>query len=80
MYEYFEHTADIGFRIVAPELNSLYEEAAQALFALIVSDPKSIQPRSDFDLEIEATDRELLLRDWLDELLVLWDSRQTLID
>src|SRR5262245_33740299 len=36
MHEVFEHTADLGLRIRAANLNDLFVEAAQALFETIV--------------------------------------------
>ena len=32
MYELFEHTADLGLRVRAADLDSLFNEAAQCLF------------------------------------------------
>ena len=38
MYEFFEHTADLGLRVRAPDLNTLFAEAGTALFAAVVED------------------------------------------
>ena len=43
MYETFEHTADLGLRIRAVDLNTLFAEAGQALFETIVEDLRSVR-------------------------------------
>ena len=75
MYEIFDHTADLGLRIRAGELNDLFEEAARALFSVIVSDVGEIRPVEEKMLVIEAEDREELLRDWLAELLYIFHTK-----
>jgi SHS2 domain-containing protein len=78
MYETFEHTADLGLRIRAPDLDTLFAEAAQALFAVIVEDLNTIEPRQRFDVQLVGSDREYLLFDWLKELLYRFDSEHWL--
>jgi SHS2 domain-containing protein len=73
MYEQFEHTADLGLRIIAPNLNQLFAEAGECLFSVIVDDPTAIRERSEFTLAIEGTDKAYLLFDWLKELLLRFD-------
>ena len=69
MYEHFEHTADLGLRVRAADLNTLFAEAAEALSAAIVEDVASIEPRDPLSVRIAGTDRAYLLFDWLRELL-----------
>ena len=38
MYETFEHTADLGLRIRAADLPSLFADAGRGLFSIIVAD------------------------------------------
>ena len=45
MYELFEHTADLGLRVRAPDLDTLFAEAAAGLFSMIVEDIASVVPR-----------------------------------
>jgi SHS2 domain-containing protein len=73
MHEQFEHTADLGLRIVAANLNQLFAEAGVGLFSAIVDDPKAIRDLNEFTLAIEGTDRAYLLFDWLKELLLRFD-------
>jgi SHS2 domain-containing protein len=74
MYETFEHTADLGLRIRAPDLDTLFAEAAQALFAALVENLDAVQPQQTIDIQLTGTDREFLLFDWLNELLFRFDT------
>lgn len=69
MYEVFEHTADLGLRIRAANLDTLFAEAGQALFAILVDDLAAVRPEQRQDIQVAGDDRELLLFDWLRELL-----------
>ena len=69
MHETFEHTADLGLRVRAADLGTLFVEAAQALFAAIIENPETIAPTQAVEFRIDGDDRELLLFDWLRELL-----------
>jgi SHS2 domain-containing protein len=79
MYETFEHTADLGLRVRAPDLDTLFAEAAACLFSAIVEDPASVRPLQRIDLRIDGTDRDYLLFDWLRELLYRFDSQHLLL-
>jgi SHS2 domain-containing protein len=78
MYETFDHTADLGLRIRAPDLDTLFAEAARALFAVIVEDLEAVQPRQPVQVELAGEEREFLLFDWLRELLYQFDSQHLL--
>jgi SHS2 domain-containing protein len=78
MYETFEHTADLGLRIRATELDRLFVEAAEALFSVIVEDLGTVQPRQHVDIELADHERDYLLFDWLKELLYRCDSEHLL--
>src|SRR6516225_8992779 len=78
MYELFEHTADLGLRVRAPDLNALFADAAQALFSAIVEDLDTVRPEQRVDVELTGNDREYLLFDWLKELLYRFDAEHLL--
>ena len=78
MHELFEHTADLGLRARAADLNTLFAEAAACLFSAIVEDPQSVRPLMEQSITISGEDRELLLFDWLRELLFRFDAEQML--
>ena len=74
MYELFEHTADLGIRARAPDLATLFAQAAAGLLAATVENPASVRPETTQRVEIAGTDREYLLFDWLRELLYRYDA------
>jgi SHS2 domain-containing protein len=76
MYELFEHTADLGLRVRAPDLNTLFREAAVGLFSMIVEDVTRIRPNHLVTFTVPGSDREYLLFDWLRELLLVADERR----
>jgi SHS2 domain-containing protein len=79
MYEVFEHTADIGLRITAPDLAGLFAEAARGLFSLIVENLEDVRDREHVRVELEEQDPPLLLLDWLRELLFRMDRDHLLL-
>ena len=78
MYETFEHTADLGLRIRAADLDTLFVEAAQALFGTIVEDLATVRPLQKIDVQIQGDEIDYLLFDWLRELLYLFDAEHLL--
>jgi SHS2 domain-containing protein len=64
-----EHTADVGFEVEAPSWAALLERAALAVAGLIVS-LDGVAPRQTLRLEVVAGDREELLHDWLQTVLI----------
>ena len=79
MFETFDHTADLGLRIRAETLKGLFEEAALALFSVIVENPHRIRPKRSFSFQIEGTSSDELLLDWLGELLFTFSSRHIVL-
>jgi SHS2 domain-containing protein len=75
MYETFEHTADLGLRARAADLDTLFTEAAHALFSAIVEDSATVRPQQAVTIELTGDDREFLLFDWLKALLYHFDAR-----
>ncbi|MCI0637734.1 MAG: archease [Gemmataceae bacterium] len=78
MHETFEHTADLGLRIRAPDLEALFTEAAQALFEAIVEDLSTVRPDRKVSVALKGDDKEFLLFDWLKELLYRFDAEHLL--
>jgi SHS2 domain-containing protein len=78
MYETFDHTADLGLRIRAASIDVLFAEAAEALFATIVTDLAAVQPLVEREVILPADDRDYLLFDWLKQLLYWWDVEHLL--
>ncbi|MDI6883625.1 MAG: archease [Hadesarchaea archaeon] len=73
-FEWVEHPSDIGFRAYGRDLAEAFENAALALFEVMV-DTNKVEPREEVEVELEAEDEGALLYDWLDRLLYLHDAR-----
>ena len=69
-YEYFEVTADIGFRAYGNNLDEAFENASLAMFN-IITDTDDVCPKIDNEFEITSEDEVSLLYDYLEELLFL---------
>jgi len=77
-YELFDHTADIGIRVTAATVEGLVAPAAAGLYAVIgdlvpVGEPRPVA------YDLSGHDRAELLRDWLAELLLLFDGDRRVI-
>ncbi len=77
-FELVDHTADIGLRIVAPTLEGLILPATDGLYALI-GDLAEYGPEETIKLDFAAEDSASLLRDYLAELLRLFETTQRVI-
>lgn len=67
-YEYFEVTADIGFKAYGNDLNEAFENAGTAMFN-IITDTKDVNPQKEISFEVSSEDEVSLLYDYLEELL-----------
>lgn len=67
-YEYFEVTADIGFRAWGENLNRAFENAGVAMFN-IITDTQDVARDKEISFEITSEDNVSLLYDYLEELL-----------
>ena len=65
-----EHTGELKLRIEAPTLPEIFAEAGRAL-AEAMGAPTSGGPLVAKRIEVDASDREALLVDWLNELVFL---------
>jgi SHS2 domain-containing protein len=79
MYETFSHTADVGLRVQSPDLNTLFAEAGQAFFSVIIENLSDVKPRNRVEFHIAGQDLAYLLADWLNELLFAFESRRLLL-
>ena len=74
MYETFEHTADLGLRVLAATREELFTEAAHGLTSMLIEETRQVRPQTQQRIELKETDDEYLLFDWLNELLFLHES------
>jgi SHS2 domain-containing protein len=78
MYETFEHTADVGLRARAADLNTLFAEAARAMFSVMAGSLDAVQPQEEVSIILEPDEPDALLRTWLSELLYAFHVRKLL--
>ncbi len=76
-WEHFEHRADIGIRGYGATLAEAFTQVALGLSA-IITDLTLIEPREAVTIRCEEADPELLLIDWLNELVYAMATRRML--
>lgn len=67
-WEHFEHDADIGIRGIAPTLEQAFEQTAVAMTA-VITNPDQVSATIATSIRCQASDNELLLLDWINELV-----------
>ena len=75
--EPLDHTADVGFDLEAGSLEELFASAAVA-FTGTITDAAALRAAESRSVRLAADDRELLLVEWLEELLYLLDAESML--
>ncbi|MGE5254638.1 MAG: archease [Planctomycetaceae bacterium] len=80
-YEFLEDvaTADIAFKAWGRDLEETFIAAADATLNVMVEDLGSIQPRESRDIRLENDDLDLLLHDFLQELVYYKDSEKLML-
>jgi SHS2 domain-containing protein len=73
MYETFDHTADLGLRIRAADLPTLFAEAGLALLSVLVENPQAVVPVRSLAIALPADQVDYLFFDWLKTLLYHFD-------
>ena len=76
-WEHFHHVADVGVRGSGPTLAEAFEQAALAMTAVIL-DPTEVADTQSVEIAVSATDREMLLVEWLDALIYEMATRKML--
>ena len=76
-FRYLDHTADLEFIAYGKSPNECFENAGCALFSAILGVGKEeileMSGKEVKEIELEASELEILLHDWLAELLFLFD-------
>ena len=75
-FEYLDNVADAGIRASGKTLNELFCEAARAMFNLMV-DIDSVRPRKEIEVHASARTLDLLLVEWLGQLLAEKDLEES---
>lgn len=69
-----EHTADAGLYIVSADINTLFQEAAEALYHIMFEGVQDMSGGEYRSLGIEGTDPEDLAVVWLNELIYIFET------
>ena len=72
-YSFFSHTGDVGVKVRAPTLDQLFADAALALTDT-VTDRRLVAAGLSAVIELRATALDLLLVDWLNDLVYRLDT------
>jgi len=76
-FEFLEHTADAYIAAYGKNLAEAFENAALAMFE-VMTDVKNVKPAIEDHVEVEAGDEYALLYNWLEALLVKFDTEALL--
>ena len=74
-YEYLPHPADVCFRAYGATLEEAFEQAAYAMFHVII-DTAALNPERSVDIKLESVGLDNLLYDYLSELLYLFEVEE----
>lgn len=74
-FEYLDHTADIEFRAYGKTLKKVFENAAKAMSNSIV-DINTVSNKTSLVVEKTSESIEALLYDFLEELLVIHETKK----
>ena len=77
-YEFLEHTADVKFRVYGKTFGKIFEHTALAV-SEILSGGNKVDPISVKEVEIEGSEKERLLCDFIDELIYYLDAEDFLV-
>jgi len=76
-FEFLEHTADAYIAAYGKTLEEAFENAALATFEVMTNIEK-VKPNIEDTVEVEAQDEYALLYNWLEELLLRFETTENL--
>ncbi len=71
--------ADVAFEAFGKDLEELFTAAADALLNVMVADPATVRADEEVDFRLENRELDMLLFDFLNELVFYKDARQFLL-
>lgn len=77
-YRLIEHTADVGIHVFGTDAETLFANAAFALFDLI-TDSRALKGERVERITVNGDDRPDLMVNWLRELLFFWNGKERLV-
>jgi SHS2 domain-containing protein len=76
-FEFLEHTADVYIRAYGKTMEEAYENSALAMFE-VMTDTDKVAPAHKETFKVEAEDEYALLYNWLEALLVKFETKSML--
>jgi SHS2 domain-containing protein len=77
-FTFVDHTADVAARLHGATLDDLFAAAAAALTA-VITEPDAVVPRQSLTISLDGSDLEVLLVDWVGELLYRFETEHLLV-
>ena len=80
-YHYLEDigTADIAFEATGCDLSELFRDAADATMNVMIDNLQAIEPRENRHIELSSDEIDMLLFDFLQELIYFKDAERLLL-
>ena len=72
-FEFLEHTADAYIAAYGKDLAEAFENAALAMFETM-TDTAKVEPKVEDEIEVEGFDEQSLLYNWLESLIVKFET------
>jgi SHS2 domain-containing protein len=76
-FEFLEHTADLYIAAYGKSLEEAFENAAAAMFEGM-TELDTIKPRTEDTVEVDGHDKQALLYNWLEALLLKFETENKL--
>jgi SHS2 domain-containing protein len=73
-YRITKHQSELAVRVTGDSQADLFTNSAVALFDVMVAEPEKIDSKERLPLEVEGTDRDDLMVNWVRELLYLYQG------
>ncbi len=80
-YRYLDEiaTADVAFEATGKSLEEVFASAAEATLNVMIDEPERIEKKERVSVKLENRDRDMLLYDFLNELVYLKDAKKLLV-
>jgi SHS2 domain-containing protein len=78
-YRLTKHQSELAVRVTGDSQADLFANSAAALFDVMVVDMNKVECKDQLPLEVEGTDRDDLMVNWVRELLYLYQGSGYLI-
>jgi len=73
-YRITKHQSELAVRVVGNSQADLFANSALTLFDVMVADLEKVECKDSIPLEVEGTDRDDLMVNWVRELLYLYQG------